>query len=390
MKGMVTSNRGYYTGFNAHLKLLPSDDSGVRNDKLSSCKALDGLPTFARVPISVESISFLTNFWPESLLGDDVNLYRFGFNTADDFIKVDFEVPYFVNDVRSLIGDLNGLLGAVMKDGEILITQVSQNDQNLSLTRCSMLHRSLTHDTVTNIRADAVAIAGNDEVCIASTTISKDMDPTYALNMFSSFAAFREGSKPTSVYILPSAVLSLTAGATAFVSLLEDHSVWTMGSALQPALLARTPTPETPAHRPCQIDALGGLFITKIGMCEWLGAALSEDRDMYIWGGRAGETKRVGALPGLDEEVSLVNIDGGVDIADFALGMGHVAVLTVTGKVWVCGENEYGQLGLGEADKPFVGAWTKTEGPWGDEKRVAVEAGGWGTWVLTEDAILKG
>ncbi|KAL9125064.1 MAG: hypothetical protein Q9217_005681 [Psora testacea] len=177
--------------------------------------------------------------------------------------------------------------------------------------------------------------------------------------------------------------------ATSFTALLTDHTLLSFGSPLHPLLLARTPTPATIATEPHLIRFLGGVSICTIATSGWLGAALSTERDLYIWGGRPGDPNHISALPDLgageDEEVKLVDINGGVDIADIAVGMGHLIALTVDGEVWVCGDSEHGQLGLGAGRTVFEADWTKVQGIWeGSGKLVSVDAGGWGSWVLVD------
>ena len=202
------------------------------------------------------------------------------------------------------------------------------------------------------------------------------------LNFFSSFSRLINGEKPEWAFDMPEPVTALAAGATAFVALLEDGSVWTFGSPLQQALLARTPSKEAPAGRPHVVEALGGIEVKKVAMCEWLGGALSADGALYVWGGRAGETMSIASLSETDEDVSLIEIDGGVDIADFAIGMGHVVALTAEGDVWSCGDNEHGQLGLSDQVGMFVKDWTKVKHDKERLSNISVEAGGWGSWII--------
>ena len=131
------------------------------------------------------------------------------------------------------------------------------------------------------------------------------------------------------------------------------------------------------------------MLIRKIAVNGWLGAAQSMDRDLYVWGGRAGQVNRIASLPDRgsseSEEVKLVDIDGGVDIADIAVGMGHLIAKTENGEVWVCGDGEHGQLGLGMGRKGFETDWVRVKGPWRGKGDVTkVDAGGWGSWVLLD------
>ena len=159
----------------------------------------------------------------------------------------------------------------------------------------------------------------------------------------------------------------------------------TFGSALHPQILGRSPTPSSLAEKPCLVPFLGGIPIRKIAVGGWIGAAVSEDNDLYIWGGQAGEAKKVNALPRPSDgaEVALVDINGGADVVDVGVGSGHILALTRDGKVWVTGEGEYGQLGTGT--KAFEEDWVRVRGEWEGKGRVVeVDCGVWCSWVLVD------
>ena len=149
--------------------------------------------------------------------------------------------------------------------------------------------------------------------------------------------------------------------------------------------LARTPSLEKSANVVLPIPFFDGIPIEKIVACGWLGAALSKHRDLYIWGGRIGESQLISALPNSGEEVRLVDIANGADITDVVVGMNHILVLTASGDLWGCGDNEHGQLALGEAGAVFIRDWkwlTNDKALGG--KIESVEAGGWGSWLAVQ------
>lgn len=160
---------------------------------------------------------------------------------------------------------------------------------------------------------------------------------------------------------------------------------------MHPQSLGRDPSVSNSADSPCPIPFLGGIPIRKIAVGGWIGAALSQDRDLYIWGGRAGEEKRINALPKLsgDETVRLVDINGGVDILDVGVGSGHVIALTAEGEVWAAGQGECGQLGTGE--RRFEEDWVRVRGEWeGERKVVGLGCGVWCSWVLVDTRTTSG
>ena len=164
-----------------------------------------------------------------------------------------------------------------------------------------------------------------------------------------------------------------------------SRDVLTFGSALHPQTLGRHPTTASPAHVPNPIPSLGGIPIRKVVMGGWIGAAVSEDDDLYVWGGQAGESGRIGALPRPSdvEEIKLVTIDDGVDIVDVGVGSEHILALTKGGDVWATGDGISGQLGTG--GKKFEVDWVKIGGEWeGKGKVVKLGCGVWSSWLIVD------
>lgn len=164
--------------------------------------------------------------------------------------------------------------------------------------------------------------------------------------------------------------------------------VLTFGSPLNARSLGREPTVSDPADLPSAIPLLGGIPIDKVAAGGWIGAAMSQDRDLYIWGGRAGEERRIKALPNLsdDEAVRLVDIKGGVDVLDVSVGSGHVIALTAEGEVWAAGDGGYGQLG--SRKKKYEEDWVRVRGEWeGKGKVIGVGCGFWCSWIVVDTRI---
>lgn len=205
------------------------------------------------------------------------------------------------------------------------------------------------------------------------------------IQLFSSFQSLLSCEPATATHFIRTPLISLLASATSFTALTATREVLTFGSALHPQSLGRDPTVSGSADSPCAIPFLGGIPIAKIAVGGWIGAAVSEDRDLYIWGGRAGEERRMHALPKLadDETVRLVDINGGVDIAQVGVGSGHVIALTAEGEIWAAGNGEYGQLGNGE--RRHEEDWVRIRGQWeGKGKVVGLGCGVWSSWVVID------
>ena len=160
------------------------------------------------------------------------------------------------------------------------------------------------------------------------------------------------------------------------------------------------------------MTALDGIPVRKVVSAGWMTAAVSVEGDLYVWGGGSanggdGGGKRIRCLPGKgkrererkretagevkeeDEEVALVDVAGGVDIADVGVGAGHMLALTRDGRVFAVGDDRSGQVGAGEGlGRHFCEEWVEVElGQGFDEERerkvvVGVECGYWSSFVL--------
>ena len=205
------------------------------------------------------------------------------------------------------------------------------------------------------------------------------------IHTFASFEKLLSSEPPTSTLPIFSSIVSLQASATSFAALTANGEVLTFGSALHPQVLGRTPVPSSPANVPTPVPFLGGIPIRKIAIGGWLAAAVSEDNDLYIWGGQAGESQRISALPqaSAGEEVKLVDIDGGRDVIDVGVGSGHMIALTGDGDLWTIGEGSFGQLGTGRL--AFKNCWIKVRSEWESKgKIIEVGCGMWCSWVIID------
>ena len=203
------------------------------------------------------------------------------------------------------------------------------------------------------------------------------------LPSLSKFIMTTPSDAPAPTMTVP-AIACLTSTAASFLALVNDGKVLSWGSVLHPQLLARHPTSDSPAEIPCPIPFLEGIQVRKIVSGGWICAAISQSNDLYIWGGEPGlsTAKRISCLPDWreGEDVKLVDIDGGVDVLDAAVGEGHVVALTEKGGVWVIGQGYEGQLGLGNNNQGFEKDWNRVDG-WGNRTVLNVEAGGWSSFV---------
>ena len=186
--------------------------------------------------------------------------------------------------------------------------------------------------------------------------------------------------------------IQLIAIATSYAVLLSDGSVYTWGDARYPSTLGRdirvddrsstyvdSRADNMPAHIPGHVTALGGLRVRKIVGNGWYMAALTEDNEAYVWGGRPGDDRLIRNLEmssvidqknskdvGREEtvfakehssndgaeDVHLLQIPSVQDILDIGIGCSHLVVLAHMEdrkeKILGCGMGENGQLGLGK------------------------------------------
>lgn len=127
------------------------------------------------------------------------------------------------------------------------------------------------------------------------------------------------------------------------------------------------------------MSSLGGIAVRQIATGGWITAAVSWENDLYVWGGRSGEDERIAALPRGKEEVSLVDIGGGMDVVDAAVGEKHILVVTGDGSLWAVGDGKWGQLGSGRRD--FEKEWVPVKGI-GTGRVINVACGFWNSFVI--------
>ena len=363
----------YACGFNAHGQLLSAPRGVEPEDLYSFIKIAEG-----------DEIRVRCILWSLTILEIDGTLILHGFqNTSNRNCKIKGPPP---DSIKIITGD-NVDIVAVTENGAVW---------TLDLTLYRPAFSKLKQMTAVELEGwvvDHIAIAGNEEVCIATHkkihTLydggkTELISPMYSLHIFTNFASFRDSEFPIHSYTMQAPVTSLCASNTIFTALNIHGEVYTFGDPRH-CPYGRIPTIVRP---------LGGVPISKISTGGWITAALSRDKGLYIYGGRPpGEKAWMKCLPLLNngEQVSLVNLEDDADIHDIGIGDGHVVALTATGGVWGIGQNNTGQLGMGKwaLGKPIAGFhedWVKIGGEqvWGKGNVVGVWAGENGTFVLAQ------
>lgn len=157
-------------------------------------------------------------------------------------------------------------------------------------------------------------------------------------------------------------VKQLAANQTSFFALTTEGTVWSWGDQRYWYCLGRETdasrslshhatsrnsliNDKRPSSIPTPIDYLCDLPggpVTKIASGGYLTGALTLENDLYIWGGRTGETP---IIPDIAEQLPTPLDIYEHDILDFGIGDRHMIVLTTDRTVFVIGEGANGQLG---------------------------------------------
>lgn len=309
-----------------------------------------------------EEIGLLYSTWSSTAVVQGPKLYSKGFQNLVT------EVPGITDGatLRNPFGDHNGLIGCLDAEGRVYYLAESGN-KSPTLT-CSDGQESppLSH----------LALAGNERVAVTfKQAPNASLTHIVEFANLASFANWHNDPSngayyPAAHHMLPGRPKQLLANAATFILLMEGGEVYTWGDPRFRTLARSTLGPEAAAaDKPGLVDALGGLQIASM-QCGpgvgWLASALSEDGALYLWGtttpgedegsvrclqeAGAGEVALVDIVPSSDSEPA--------DIISASIGRNNVAVVTDAGKVFVVGDNNNGQLGLGE-EFPFVEEWTQ-------------------------------
>lgn len=221
----------------------------------------------------------------------------------------------------------------------------------------------------------------NKAVCLASAhgrrtstayTILRGSQMTTNILMFPTYFDLKShytstGARNLSIEQVVGSPKSMVAGATNLALLTNQGAVYTWGDSRYSNCLGRDGDAENPAI----VEELLGVRISKIDASGWVFGALSAYHDrIYLWGDGPPGYERSNTLTEFLAGREGAQLEGkrmtflewvGEHIKDFGIGNGFMVVLTEAGGLWVTGENQNGQLGLGTiADD--VKTWTRVDG----------------------------
>ena len=80
-----------------------------------------------------------------------------------------------------------------------------------------------------------------------------------------------------------------------------------------------------------------------------------------------------------------MDVEGGIDVVDVAVGDGCVLVLTAGGRVWGWGQGRWGQQG--GAQRGWREGWVEVAGGWGRKEVIGIECGLWNSFVLVRKLV---
>jgi len=155
-------------------------------------------------------------------------------------------------------------------------------------------------------------------------------------------------------------VTNVIANDTSFYALTKSGKVLSWGDVRHQNSLGREVNEDSPANVPCMLEDLTSDPITgikKIAAGGYIAGALTNENDLYVWGGRQGQETPLPDMSGIPESVDIE----GEDILDFGVGDRHIVVLTMSHRLWVIGNNSNGQCGDGSKNE--IGAWKEVTLP---------------------------
>ncbi|KAL8838534.1 MAG: hypothetical protein Q9170_002114 [Blastenia crenularia] len=381
---MARQARILATGFNAHGQLDPSS----KPNNIHTFKHIGSVEDFKpEADLAIKSA-----LWSSTvLMGDNHKLLHLGMSGEYCHDEVDMtDVP----TAAKFFGDISGIRGYIHPCSPNLYLLQQNGTFQASTIPLPLPDFPIPDWCIYTTNSRNFAIAGNGKICHDTCGWDPQGNERASIGLFTNWKAFLEDHPQDEFRLEP--ISSLVATATTFSALTGSEKVFTFGDPRYPSLLGRTPSEESPASQPEIVSALDGIPILKLVAGTWIVAALSQEKDLYIWGhvliprmsslqDETGLSTLLANADGENEEVHLLDVDGGKDIEDVAVGDEHIVVLTTDGELWGLGSNEYGQLGLGKEVKGTRGKWVKIEVGGEGEKVVEMKAGPLNTFLVVAD-----
>ncbi|KAF4551926.1 Hypothetical protein D9617_11g007730 [Elsinoe fawcettii] len=334
-------DRWYFAGLNASAVIRTTAD---RRTGLQDIRRLT--PIFDLTPDRDEDVDVLFACWSQVVfrVGDRLMLRGFRAGSVDDVAA---------STITSLIGDHNGISGALDRDGNVYLAEThTLRDAEAQLTLPLVTHED-------SPRLAKVSVAGNFRVAVAFRPAPGAT--TTHIEEFRDLASFRQWyndpadpkNYPSKHHQIGGRIKQLISNSKTFICLTETGQVLTWGDPRHNGLGRTISQPgDVPAAQPGLLTSLDGIKITKVSGGGLMFAALSEDKAVYLWSGpEPGRQNSLTVLNGVQVgQMALVDVrdhnDEPYDFDDIAVGHGHILLQTTDGRVFAAGDNTNGQLAI--------------------------------------------
>ncbi|XP_007439326.3 E3 ISG15--protein ligase HERC5-like, partial [Python bivittatus] len=138
--------------------------------------------------------------------------------------------------------------------------------------------------------------------------------------------------------------------------------------------------------KPRLLKELRNKQIVQIACGDHHSMALSKGGELFVWGQNEHGQLGVGREMDLTEEPQLVRALEGIPLVTIAAGSAHSMAISVFGTVYSWGKNTFGQLGLGDTKDRYIPANVKALE---HKKTVFISCGGEHTAVLSKDGSVS-
>ncbi|KAK4903245.1 hypothetical protein LTR27_000173 [Elasticomyces elasticus] len=317
-------------GLNAHSQLQAGTQADVR--KFAPTKDSPALQ---------EGVDVLFAGWSTTVFSSGNKIWTQGFQLISSTLGGN--AAHEDIQIRSVIGDHDGLLALLSTSGDLYTVSSSSDAQSPTL-------QLMTTESSPSIAL--VALSGTSRIALTfKQAPNGNLCHIAEFNTLDRFLAwYRDPSDsdcyPDRHHMLPGRPAQLLANTASFILLLENGEVYSWGDPRHQSL-GRAINGEGAKKKdePGLVEALGGLKITKIAAGGWMSAAISEDGALYLWGaaGAPGHDRSIRCLREAGAgEVALVKLlasahDEPLDVIGVAIGDAHVAVASTDGRLFVTG-----------------------------------------------------
>ncbi|XP_063166473.1 E3 ISG15--protein ligase HERC5-like [Candoia aspera] len=141
----------------------------------------------------------------------------------------------------------------------------------------------------------------------------------------------------------------------------------------------------TKGTQPRLLKELGNKQIVQIACGDHHSMALSKGGELFVWGQNEHGQLGVGREMDLIKEPQLVQVLEGIPLVKIAAGSAHSMAISVFGTVYSWGKNMFGQLGLGDTEDRYIPANVKALD---HKKTVFISCGGEHTAVLSKNGLV--